>query len=349
VETAILDADETSYISDEVAVVNNDTYTVKVQALGSGNYYDSYLRRANVTGKGGSSGGGLSSLTNRISAPKNLVTDLDDEILTISWDDVSDAYNYTVELYGTDNKLLESGTTRDTEYTFDEELSERGTYKVQVQANPSSSSKKNPSSFTSKSVKVTSGSSGGSSTRLAAPSFSIKRRSEYTTITWDEVKNAETYELQVISPTGSIEHEQTLSVYESPYDWYGDMLKKGTWKIRMKAIDDDGDYNDSSYTTKTIEVSAGELEIPDNIDADPSGTSVTISFSTVDDATFYQISLNGKNYTHTPSGITANRSTQSKKITGLKSGDYEAKVRARTDDDSLGNSDWSSTVSFTID
>ena len=351
VETATLNADDTSYVSDDVSVVNNETYTVKVQALGSGDYYDSYLRRASVTGKGGSSGGGLSGLTNRIDAPRNLVSDLDDETLSISWDSVSDAYNYTVELYDTDGSLLESGTTRNTDYTFDEELSQKGTYKVQVQANPSSSSKKNSSAFTSKSVRVSSGSSGGSSTRLAAPNFSIKRRSDYTTITWDEVKNAETYELQVISPSGSIEHEQTLSIYESPYDWYGDMIKKGTWKIRMKAVDDDGDYSDSSYTTKTVEVSAGELEIPDNVDVDVDGKTATVSFSVVDDAQSYQISLTGamsKTQTCRPSGLQAKKRGTSK-FTSLKPGNYEVKVRACTSDDSLGNSDWSSSVSFSID
>ncbi len=349
VETATLDGDVTAYISDDVSVVNDETYTVKVQALGSGNYYDSYLRRAKVTGKGGSNGGGVGGLTKRIAAPKNLVSDLDDDTLTISWDDVDDATSYTVELYSPSNKLLESETTSKNSYTFEEPLDQKGSYKAQVQANPKSSSKNNPSTFTSKTIKVTSGSSGGSSTRLAAPSFSIKRRSEYTTITWDEVKNAETYLIQVLDPSGIVQHEQELSSYENPYDWYGDMIKKGTWKIRMKAIDDDGEYDDSSYTTKSLEVSSGELEIPDNIDVDVNGTTATVSFSAVDDATFYQISLNGKNYMHEPRGISANRGTQSKKINSLKPGSYEVKVRACTDDDSLDNSEWSSSVSFRID
>lgn len=351
VETVTLDEDETSYTSTDVSVVNDTIYTVKVQALGGNGYSDSNLRRASVKGKA-SSGGGLSGLLGKkLKTPENLIADLDDDILTISWEDVDDAYNYTVELYRPNGKLLESDTTRDSDYTFSEELDEKGSYKVQVQANPKSSSSYKPSAFASKSVKVSSGSASG--TRLEAPSFTVKQYKEYTAIKWSTVKNAEEYQLEILNPSGGIEHEYTIEEgEENPYEWYGDMLKKGTWKFRMKAIDLDGDYKDSSFTTKSIEVGAGELEVPGDVEVGVDDDTATVSFSVVDDAQFYRLSLSGKEKRtkdHRPSGISASRGTQSYKFTKLPSGKYTVKVRACTEDDSLNNSDWSGEVSFTID
>lgn len=351
VESARLDYFENVYNSEDVDVVTGDTYTVKVQALGGDDYNDSNLRRATVTGKGGSSGG-LSSLK-RLKTPENLSSDLDYDVLTIYWDNVSNADKYTVELYDPSGELIESDTTENTEYTFSEELTIKGSYKAQVRAEPKKSSGYNPSSYASKSIKITSGTSGGSSTRLAAPSFSIKRYKDYTAIQWTDVKNADRYYLEILNPSGGIEHEYTIDAYEDkPYEWYGDMVKKGTWKFRMKAIDDDGEYNDSTFTTKSIEIGAGELEVPTITDVTTSGKSVTIYFEAVDDADSYRFSITGKankTQSYTPSGITASKKEQSCRITSLSSGDYHVKVRAVSNSSSIDDSDWSSEYDFTID
>ena len=352
VETAILDEYETDYTTSEISVVKDQTYTVKVQALGEsgGKYANSNLRRATVTGvaKGTS---GSSGLGKALTAPKNLYTDLDDGFLTISWDTVDDAADYSVELYRPNGKLLESDTTQYTEYSFTEELDEKGTYKVQVQANPKSSSKYKSSAFTTKSVRVSSGST-SSSGRLESPEFSISRSSEAVKIRWETVSKAEQYYLEILDPNGKVAHSIKLEEYDdNPYYWYGDMLKKGTWKIRMKAIDEDGDYKDSAYNTKSVDISSGRLETPSirNVDVSKSGR-VTIEISMVDDAVRYQVRVNDKqSYSFEPSGIKAMQG-KAEYERNFSSGKYTVKVRAiPKDDSSMDYSDWSSSVTFEVD
>jgi flagellar hook assembly protein FlgD len=349
-ESVILDEYETDYTTTDISVVKDQTYTVKVQALGKsgGKYANSNLRRATVTGVAKGSSG--SSLGRALDAPKNLYTDLDDGFLTISWDTVDDAADYTVELYRPNGKLLESDTTQYTEYNFTEELDEKGTYKVQVQSNPKSSSKYKSSAFTTKSVKVSSGSS-SSSGRLDAPEFSVSRSSDAVKIRWETVSKAEQYDLEILDPSGKVAHSITLEEYDdNPYYWYGDMLKKGTWKVRMKAIDEDGDYKDSAYNTKSIEVSSGRLETPSINDVEVDGNRALIEINTVDDAASYQINIDGKNYSFEPTGIAAIRGTPVYRSGQLSKGKHTVKVRARAgEDSSLDTSDWSNTVSFEVD
>ena len=143
----------------------------------------------------------------------------------------------------------------------------------------------------------------------------------------------------------------TLEEYDdNPYYWYGDMLKKGTWKVRMKAIDEDGDYKDSAYNTKSIEVSSGKLETPSINDVVVNSGRASIEINTVEDAVKYQINIDGNIDTFTPTGIAAIRGQPIYRSDKLSKGKHTVKIRARADEDSsLNASDWSSSVTFEVD
>ncbi|MCI5727937.1 MAG: hypothetical protein MR374_00100, partial [Clostridia bacterium] len=82
-EEASLEDDEDYYAFD--ADLDKDiVYKVKLQALGTGAYYDSNRRVKTVTVESGSSG-------KQLSTPKNLEAYLDEGELTIEWDAVDGA------------------------------------------------------------------------------------------------------------------------------------------------------------------------------------------------------------------------------------------------------------------
>ncbi len=118
----------------------------------------------------------------------------------------------------------------------------------------------------------------------------------------------------------------------------------------MKAIDEDGDYKDSAYNTKSIEVSSGKLETPSINDVVVNSGRASIEINTVEDAVKYQINIDGNIDTFTPTGIAAIRGQPIYRSDKLSKGKHTVKIRARADEDSsLNASDWSSSVTFEVD
>lgn len=164
------------------------------------------------------------------------------------------------------------------------------------------------------------------------------------------------YRLEIIDPSGKTLHSEILYDSESPYSYYGDINKKGTYQIRMKSINDDGDYYDSPYVTEKLEISNSTLETPGSVSAEGGSRAVTVSFSASEDAQYYQIQISKYNSswtdteTYRPTGVSGNRGTLSKKISGLSSDThYRVRVRACTDDEDTENSSWSDYEDFYTD
>ena len=347
-EDVSLSEDDDIYVFD-TQLEEDEGYKVKIQALGSGSYYDSNRRVKVVTGSG------ESSREDQLDTPRHLNAYLDEDgILFIEWDEVENASNYTVELLQPNGRLVESNTANGTGYEFDTILDEIGSYKVRVCANPRRLSSYESSEYAVETVKTSSSNVSGD--RLAAPDISIRLYNDYLKITWDPVKNATTYRLEIIDPSGKTLHSEILYDSESPYSYYGDINKKGTYQIRMKSINDDGDYYDSPYVTEKLEISNSTLETPGSVSAEGGSRAVTVSFSASEDAQYYQIQISKYNSswtdteTYRPTGVSGNRGTLSKKISGLSSDThYRVRVRACTDDEDTENSSWSDYEDFYTD
>lgn len=349
-EEATLEKQEDVYYF-ETELDEDITYKIKVQALGSGSYYDSNRRVKTVSDVSSSS----SSSGKKLNKPTNLEAYLDDGELTIEWDEVDDAISYTVELIKPNGKVVESDTTDGTGYVFDTELDEVGAYKVRICANPRKNSKYTSSDYVIKSVRTTS-STVGSSDRLAAPQISIRKYNDYLKITWDPVTNATEYYLEIIDPSGEIIHSTHLVAEESPYEYYGDMNDKGTYQIRMKAIDDEGDFKESTKATEKLTINSSSLKAPSILDVTTNRSSATVSFQPVDDAQYYQIQIYDghddlvNTVKHSPSGVGANKKLQTKKISGLDSNtEYRIRIRACSNDSDTEHSSWSDYYDFITD
>ena len=347
-EDVSLSEDDDIYVFD-TQLEEDEGYKVKIQALGSGSYYDSNRRVKVVTGSG------ESSREDQLDTPRHLNAYLDEDgILFIEWDEVENASNYTVELLQPNGRLVESNTANGTGYEFDTILDEIGSYKVRVCANPRRLSSYESSEYAVETVKTSSSNVSGD--RLAAPDISIRLYNDYLKITWDPVKNATTYRLEIIDPSGKTLHSEILYDSESPYSYYGDINKKGTYQIRMKSINDDGDYYDSPYVTEKLEISNSTLETPGSVSAEGGSRAVTVSFSASEDAQYYQIQISKYNSswtdteTYRPTGVSGNRGTLSKKLSGLSSDTHSrVRVRACTDDEDTENSSWSDYEDFYTD
>ncbi len=183
-EDVSLSEDDDIYVFD-TQLEEDEGYKVKIQALGSGSYYDSNRRVKVVTGSG------ESSREDQLDTPRHLNAYLDEDgILFIEWDEVENASNYTVELLQPNGRLVESNTANGTGYEFDTILDEIGSYKVRVCANPRRLSSYESSEYAVETVKTSSSNVSGD--RLAAPDISIRLYNDYLKITWDPVKNATT-------------------------------------------------------------------------------------------------------------------------------------------------------------
>jgi len=352
-EATLEDSEEVYYFEHEIE--KKVTYKIKIQALGTGAYYDSNRRVKTVDGEDVLSSGSSSS-SKQIAKPENVEAYLEDGELTLEWDAVKDAVSYTVELIKPSGKVVETDTTDGTGYIFETELTESGTYKVRICANPKKSSGYASSVYVTKSVKGSGTGSSGSSTKLAAPELSVRKFNTYLEISWDPVQYATDYYIEIVEPNGKVQKLGEFYADESPYEYYGDMNKKGTYQIRIKAIDAEEVYKDSSYAIEKITKSTIVLDTPSDAElVSTTSKSATIEWEPVDDASYYQIQVYEDDelistLKKSPTGVGGNNKTQTLKIEKLSSEtEYRVRIRACSNEDDVEDSGWSDYLDFWTD
>lgn len=195
-------------------------------------------------------------------APAITSTNSTSTTITLSWQTVTDATGYDVEVDGT---AIDNGVKAT--YT-DTNLAPNSSHQYRVRA---------------KTAEVTSAWSAPTElkTKIAAPqNVQASFSGSAITVTWDEVSGADSYEIEV---DGTLIDNDLSTVYIHDH-----LMPNSTHAYRIRAKNIEGASDWTQLLTKTV-----MAEIPTNLRADVTSTSVTLSWDAVFEATGYEIEADG--------------------------------------------------------
>jgi hypothetical protein len=246
---------------------------------------------------------------NSLSAPQNVkAVSVDGNKIKLTWDKVSNAYQYFVEIYDGTGKQINKVWTGYTDWTFSN-LS-LGTYKVYI-----CSTTKDGKYSAKKEISV--------NVTVPTPQ-NVKAESvdgNKIKITWDKVESAYQYFVEIYDGTG----KQINRVWTRYTDWTFSNLSLGTYKVYICSTTKDGKY--SAKKEITINVTKPDQSIS------VTPTSKTVKASKVKKtAQMFTIKATAKG------NVTFKKSSGSKNVTisktgtvtvkkGTKNGTYKIKVK----------------------
>lgn len=222
---------------------------------------------------------------NRLEEP-NLDVVEDDGNLYISWDRVSNASGYRVELRsGTGSgRLLESEELDKykNSYTTDYEVEKDTDYTVRVKAYAMDGYI--DSSYAEKEYNSTSGD-------FRAPNgLKLTLVNEYLEATWDSMDEADYYEVLLYDPDGTIAADTTT---ELPFCYFDDveLEETGRYAVRVRAIDFDKDTV-SAYASTSLRVDSSDRKIlTPVVTAEFVGDALDVTWDDIDHARSYTLRL----------------------------------------------------------
>ncbi|MGE5474545.1 MAG: fibronectin type III domain-containing protein [Ignavibacteriales bacterium] len=251
-------------------IINNGTSTQYAHTgLDPDSQHTFRVRARNASGKTSwSLSVTKSTLPNAPDVPANIVAASEMTSIGLAWDEVSGADSYDIQA---DNVLISgiqstsyshSGLKPDTEHT----------YKVRAVNSGGASD------WSMLITESTLPNGSGIPTNLKASSTDTA-----ITISWDEVDNATGY---VIEIDGTTEESVTDAVYE-----HTNLAQGSEHTYRVKTITDNGQSDWSELLTKTTQPDTSE--IPLNLTADATSTSIMVYWDSVDGADGYDIEIDG--------------------------------------------------------
>ncbi|MCI1693997.1 hypothetical protein [Aneurinibacillus aneurinilyticus] len=250
-------------LSDQKLAVG--TYTVKVKAIGNGNTYGDSA---------------LSSASSSVAISTPLATPGKPSVsgTKVSWEAVTDATKYSVEIYKADGnieKTVDNGKA--TSLDLSTQKLAAGTYTVKVKAIGNRSTYgDSASSVASEAVTV--------STQLTTPS---KLSITGTTVSWYAVPNATKYLIEIYKEDET--KEKTLeNVTATSIDLATENLAVGKYKVKVQAIGNGSTYGDSALSSfSSLITLTTQLATPSKL----SITGTTVSWEEVPNATKYMVEI----------------------------------------------------------
>jgi hypothetical protein len=172
---------------------------------------------------------------------------------------------------------------------------------------------------------------GGSSTQTQQLDRPSNLNVSGTTLTWNSINNANGYLVSV----DSNEYEAYTASFSLSV-----LSNYRTYTIKVKALGDGIYYTDSAWSDtinyEFLEPDLPALDTPQNVQIE----GANVSWDTVSDAVRYSVDING---------IENMASTSSYSLASITTvGTYLIKVKAIGDNETYKNSDWSSTVNYTV-
>ena len=220
---------------------------------------------------------------------------------TWTWQPVEDAVEYEIYL----DDISQNQTI--TSFTSVNELSE-GYHEIKVTAKDSVG---NWSMFGSHSVII------DGTSDAPSPSTSTPTNNNTPTWSWSSVNDAVSYEITL---NNIVILNQTDTTFTSSY------LNQGTHEIKVRAIDNVGNY--SEYGTHVVTIDNTSPSIPSPTTSSPTNnTSPTWTWTAIENAVEYEVVLN-----NVSQGVQTETSFTVSQV--LSEGDHEIKVRSK---DAVGN------------
>jgi hypothetical protein len=146
-------------------------------------------------------------------------------------------------------------------------------------------------------------------------------------VTWSAVTNALGYSVEI----NGVQNEATTTTYS-----LSGLTTPGTYTIRVKAIGDDVTYINSEWSQSvSYTVSSQRLDAPSGLQINDG----VLTWVAVNNASAYTVDINGTEYP---------ASTNSYSLSGLTPGSYNIRVKAKSSESTFTDSDWSSTVPYTV-
>lgn len=270
----------TEYTIPDNTLDEYSTYYWRVKSVNSDTESD-WVVRSFVTGSSAPPPLDDPTLTN----PDDAATDVDLTV-TLDWDDVTnaDSYNLDISIYSdfSSTAVSQTGLTS-SEYSLGSgDLNGGTTYYWRVQAENNS----DQSDWSSRSFTTVSGSGDLDAPVLTYPTDGATDITLTPTLTWDEVDEAEEYEIEL-----STESDFSSTVFsedgleDTEYAIGSGTLENGTTYFwRVKALNSDGEslWSDASFTTESLNPppDAPVLVSPDDL---ATGVSMTPTMDWVDD------------------------------------------------------------------
>lgn len=148
---------------------------------------------------------------------------------------------------------------------------------------------------------------------------------------WNPVDHATSYKLYI--------NNDYIEVTGTSYDL--NIEEEGSYEIRVKAVSTNPLYLESDFSNSCYIVIHAHVTTPTQLDAPTISLSGNVvSWSSVEDATSYDVYINSEN----PIRIT----TTSYTINKTEAGTYKVKVKAITDDINMWNSEYSNEVTYSV-
>lgn len=195
--------------------------------------------------------------------PRNLVSDSTSYVIDISWEDIPGATSYDIEV---DGRTLDNGLN--TAYTH-EGLSPKTVHEYRVRAKSAAGSGY-WSELVSEATKV-----GVPANVAAEPAINTIK------LEWSAVAGADSYE---IDADGQIVNGITAEEYLCE-----GLLPDTMHNYKVRAVDEDGAGDWSGLTSKKT-----LLETPTNIKAEVTDKTITLTWSSINGATAYDVEVDGK-------------------------------------------------------
>ncbi len=237
-----------------------------------------------------------------LTTPTNIKAQATDKTLTITWDKVTGAQNYDIEIDG-----IQKANTSSTTYILDQ-LEPNSQYIIRLRAN----STEGTSSWSEPKIAST---TSETPTTLETPlNISAVPTDTSISILWDETENATNYDIELGS---SVIDNISVTNYV-----YSNLTPETSYTIRVRANNEQMTSNWSSPITVTTLADASET--PTNVTAEATGNTVQVSWNPVENAIGYDIEIDGT--------VTDNGTETTYEHTGLAlNTQHTYRVRARFD------------------
>ena len=247
--------------------VPGSTYTIRVQSNGDDVAYASSPFSQPV----------VSIVPTQLAAPTITAVDADAASITVEWNAVANASNYTISYY-VEGGETKTETVSSTSYQI-LNVAPGETYVVTVQANGDGVEFVNSAPSAAASITVV--------VELAAPTITgVSVGVDSAEITWNEIANASGYTI-AYAPQGSSDFTET--VVSGTTQTISGLEFGGSYVVKVKANGNGGAYEDSEYSSERTFTVLTPLATPEITGWTPTTDSVTVNWNEVSGATSYTL------------------------------------------------------------
>ena len=263
------------------------------------------------------------------------MSEISDQSITVNWNAVDHATNYTVAYFDDNGQFIELAPTTNTSYTINNVVSGK-TYVLKVRANGDGNDYLD-SQYSEANLTVT------VKTKLATPTINASSTTNSITVNWNAVANASGYLITYVVDG----QETSVTVNGVSYTLPG--LNSGDdYTIAVKAVGT-GDHVDSDYSDSLTVMVKSQLDAPTITATSSDHNSVSVSWNAVANTSGYTVTYAVAGTSDWSTAQTTTTSDTHITISGLNSGTrYVVRVATNGDQTNYVDSDYSATDAILV-